>query len=438
MLFLFEYIFILASEYILYVIGLNDYGRMLNKITMRLVKHNILFIKMFQYLSSFTDTFSKPLLDSFNTYTNNATIFDDEIDTDTLMYVLDKYDIEIESQTPYRAGMIAVVYKGRFKNKNEKDELKSNVIIKIKKKNVDENIFKGCKYLQSMYKFCGMFVKKDDEVLNLLQPFVDNFDNLKLQYDFEREIKTLKQAQAELPDFLADKIHIPKVFNDNKDSVECPKFILMEYIDGEHFNESNSYTKEDLYQYAKHIFLYIIHCSMIGGQVIHMDLHSGNLIFDKINKNVVSIIDYGMSEVLSVKESSSLFKLILICADKLRNGINISEKYDVVSLFESLFDDGFMLSTYLSKPKRNELNSILSVFVANILSSTTTLDEKFMYDLLKNVSRIVGKRLKFSRAIYNSILGLAICNKLILRLLDHDLQQLSQLTQECVLFFVEE
>jgi hypothetical protein len=208
-------------------------------------------------------------------------------------------------------------------------------------------------------------------------------------------------------------------------------------MSGEHYNIINTdkWTEDEKYDYAKLILKYNIHSIMNDGYVINTDLHSGNILFDK--NTSINILDFGMSEILSREEASSISQMLFICADNIENQVEIDTKYDLIPLFTILFVEGEILET-IEASKKKQLNTLLADFCLKALSPKYTLDDKMMYMMLREVKELTGKNLRFSRQAYNCVLGLAIVNKILHSLSGNNLNTMSLLFKEVILFFVEE
>jgi len=112
-----------------YYIGHQSLAEATNSICKKIAKHNILFVKVFQYLSSFEGNIPSEITKVLKTYTTHAFVNPvADIDYELLEYIERKYGVEKVQSKPNNAGMIAVIFNGVIKKTGEL------VVIKIKKR----------------------------------------------------------------------------------------------------------------------------------------------------------------------------------------------------------------------------------------------------------------------------------------------------------------
>jgi predicted unusual protein kinase regulating ubiquinone biosynthesis (AarF/ABC1/UbiB family) len=423
-----------------YYIGHQSLAEATNSICKKIARHNILFVKVFQYLSSFEGNIPSEITKVLKTYTTHAFVNPvADIDYELLEYIERKYGVKKVQSKPNNAGMIAVIFNGVIKKTGEL------VVIKIKKKNIDDRVNEGCMEISCLYsviKYWSYYLKKvesrDDETMEeMLTPFVDNIENLKAQCNFEREIAILKQSKRDLG-ILDEIITIPTVYNDFDDIVDT-KFIIMERMNGVHENPQNV-CFGDRKEYARIILLYSMYHIMRPYHMLNLDLHQGNYLmtYDGLGRPHLNIIDFGMSEALNEKESANLSKLLYIAYDYMKNKetIDISKKYNVIFLFREFFSN--VDFDKLTVEQNVLLNEKVSEFVIEILGGTAEPNHKVMYSILKSVSEIIGHTVRFKNNIYNYCLGLAIGNRTIMNFIGGDMKVMTELYKKNLEFLLEE
>jgi predicted unusual protein kinase regulating ubiquinone biosynthesis (AarF/ABC1/UbiB family) len=395
-------------------------------------------VKVFQYLSSFTKELPQDVINVLKSYTTHAFTENEIVDKTRLNYILAKYGIELSAcRVPSSAGMIAVVFKGIEKETGKK------VVIKLKKQGISKRIKEGCVEICRLYEIIKWFysVEPDDDenIFKVLQPFVDNIDNLLEQCCFDREIRILKEAKDKLG-IIREFISIPTCYNDTEDSINSTDFILMEFMEGEH--EINNLSTQDSREYAKLIALYHTYHTMRPFHYLNMDLHIGNILMTKDSKNRphLNIIDFGMSEYVNNEESAAFSKLLSITNDHVKNsskGVDISTKYDLISVIGVLFDDKSALQN-LTADLTLEVNKVLANFIVEIMVGSLDGDHRIMYNVLKTVRQMTNKPIKFKRNVYNFCLGMAIGNKTILNKIDCSTKELVEIYKENMEFLLDD
>ena len=273
----------------LYFIGCRNYDQLVISTMDALIKHNVIFIKVFQALSS-NQLFSYYSNNHLKDCTNHARFLESDEDTELLTYILKTYEIELCDKKPINAGMIALAYKGKIKDQN--------VILKMKRKNIEERLIVGYAEFKRFYnllQYIGFFFGFTD-MLNSISSFIETENYIISQCDFDIEINTMKQMKREITNTYEkhkikslDKIVVPQVFN--LDHENKNQFIVMEYLEGETcFDVSNKY--DSLFTLTTFVYTNIFLISLL-----HTDLHPGNIIC--MADGNIGIIDFGMSVVIT-------------------------------------------------------------------------------------------------------------------------------------------
>jgi len=441
------------TQLLSYYFGLTDIKKATKAICRSVVNHNILFVKVFQYLSSFSTELPNTMLEVFKDYTANAFTSEHDIDKELLDYISTKYNVDIVD-TPKNAGMIAISFIATQR------ETKLPLLIKMKKKQIDEQIRDGCAEICFFYKYLRYWSwasspycspssphhhneePPETNIIELLQPFVDNITNIQKQCDFDREIETLEKANLNLG-ILREFISIPSPYNDEVDRVKT-RFIVMDYMSGQHGIPKET-TLEDCKEYARLVTLYSMFHTMRPFHILNMDLHEGNLLltYNENGRPHLNIIDFGMAEQLTTLESTNFSKLLYMGFDYYNqhnsppSGTTITNKYDVVELFEVIFED-FNVESLLKqdKEKYKQLNEKLNMFIIELLSGSVEPDQKIMYRMLKAVNDITGRQVRFTVNAYNYVLGLAIGNKMVMNYIGHDMMMMKQLYEQNIQYLL--
>ena len=129
--FLFIINWIFLSELTLYFIFW-DKQKMIENLTMRLAKVNVLYVKIFQaFAVQVKNTTTNHTLMKF---TDEAPWSQDDVDLVSLEQLIQEYNIDLD-KTPIKSGMISLVYKGQMNG--------AKIAIKIQRKNIISKLNTG-------------------------------------------------------------------------------------------------------------------------------------------------------------------------------------------------------------------------------------------------------------------------------------------------------
>ena len=384
-----------------------------------LVESNMLFIKIFQYLSSFTTDFSPEVLSVFRSYTNHATFSrKEDVDETRLNSILSKYGILLEKSDPINSGSIAIVFKGHMVASGSC----TPVVIKLKKKNVLKRLSDACSHMQFLFdlvKTFSMFdgILSDRSLVDLLQPFIDNLDSLLTQCDFGSEIANMERICEETKR-IRDYISVPKCYNDERDKGKDTDFIILEYIDGASFGDPRYSSFEDNVkrEYAKSILIYGL-SSISTSTCIHVDLHLGNILLVE-NSKKVCLIDFGMTEDLDSDRRKPLLEIFKICVKYFR-GRSCEEDLDLVTLLLKPLVcniDETVLDEMCLATRKTVNKDLYDVMVVDCIIRGN-INEYNLYKMLHRLNGLLKQKMQFKPYFYNLLLGLGMTNKSIHNLL---------------------
>lgn len=250
-------------------------------------KFNIVYIKIFQSISINSSFFDKKTQEYLIQYTDKVPYKQSDIDINSINYL--KQYIEL-NRTPINSGIFALVYKGKYNNKN--------VAIKILKKDIKFRLINCIENLEILL-YLLTFIPKIKN-LNLYNFLIQNKDNLISQTFFHNESKNLKNFKKSLQD--NNNIIIPEIY----DKFTQSNIIVMDYIDGKKFTELK---KEEYIKYGK-LLLNIYITKQGVNNYMHSDLHVGNLLF---LENKICILDFGLVIKIKDKFQSLFFDLLYSC-----------------------------------------------------------------------------------------------------------------------------
>jgi predicted unusual protein kinase regulating ubiquinone biosynthesis (AarF/ABC1/UbiB family) len=308
-------IFIIIKEYVKYIFGIITYEDVIINSIDKLSNYNIIFTKIYQWNCN-KNYLTKKISLFLNKYGNNVPYNSNDIDNENLLKLMihanklnDKLEI-LDIDRPTNSGSISLIFNAKLNDKP--------VIIKILRKNIKNTIIDGVNLLI----FFGDIIKYIPK-LNLLMVDViikKNKLNLYNQINFMNEINNLEMYHNK---FLTHKyIVTPYVYSEY--THQNNNLIIMEKISGKHIHELSH---EELNHYTLPFVKFILK-SLFSKNILHGDLHHGNILFfneiiddSKIYK--IGIIDMGMVFNLKINDVNFIYLLLLgIFNDEIENFIN--------------------------------------------------------------------------------------------------------------------
>ena len=247
LLFLLQTTFIFFTEFGLYFFTRN-YESFIMRITKKLASTNILYVKVFQSFALNNSIINDKMNDKMNNellkFTDNAPYTKEDIDYDTLLQLSMDYDITFNDgvDKPMNSGMISLVYSATPNNSSKIKH--NNIVIKIKRKNIDKKLEIGIDnllFLINLLKYIP-FLRN----YNITRLIEDNIETIKQQTDFSNEIANIKRMQMNCINL--DYVKIPYVYDNIND--DYANIIAMSYINGKKFNEIE---KDDYLEFAKQV-----------------------------------------------------------------------------------------------------------------------------------------------------------------------------------------
>jgi predicted unusual protein kinase regulating ubiquinone biosynthesis (AarF/ABC1/UbiB family) len=300
-LFLLNVLFIFGTEFLIYAI-FKDYSSLIERLANKLSNVNILCVKIFQAFALNNSLIDEKVNNKLLQFTDNAPWSFSDINLGELIEIADKYNLCLKCgyEIPINSGMISLVFKAYMK-----DDLSQPVIIKMKRNNIDEKLNDAIDNLSfSMYllSFIPIFnkyqlaevVNKNIEIIQHQTNFLEEVDNMTL---IKNNCKYLKYVK------------IPSA--NRAVTEEYPNFIVMDFIEGIKINQIE---KEDYEGFAKQVMKFGFVTSIVHG-VTHGDLHGGNILFIKDNKDEkypykIGVIDFGIIYALESQYKGLLFEIL--------------------------------------------------------------------------------------------------------------------------------
>ena len=297
--FIFKVLYIISSEVIYYVI-FRDYLNFIDNITHRLASVNILYVKIFQAIASNNNLIDNKTNNKLLKFTDNAPWSYEDINLRDIINMSEKYNVNLKAgyEVPINSGMISLVFKAYDK------ETGKPLIIKLKRNNIEAKLNDSIKNLQTF-----MYLLSFIPIINkyqLTEVVNKNIDIIKHQTNFLEEVDNMIRIKENCKNL--KYVKIPSV---NKDvTIEYPNIILMEYIVGIKLNEIK---EEDYEGFAKIVMKFGFVTTIVHG-VTHGDLHGGNILFIKNEKEEkykykIGVIDFGIIYELESGYKGLLFEV---------------------------------------------------------------------------------------------------------------------------------
>lgn len=273
-----------------------DYNRFIDKLSFRLAKINILYVKVFQAVALNSSFIDENTNNRLLKYTDNAPWTEKDIDMKLLHQVASENGLTIKEgyEQPINSGMISIVFK-LFKDDQP-------VILKMKRCNIDSILSEAIENLAFFVNLLNVIpAVKEFEISTIIH---NNVDIIKQQTNFLQEVDNMTMFREKCKHL--KYVKVPYVYPEVTQShSDC---ILMEYIEGLKINQVED---EDYEQFAKYHIKSVIACGLIHG-IVHGDLHGGNILFikdeaDKKYKYKIGVIDYGIVYRFNNEERSRMF-----------------------------------------------------------------------------------------------------------------------------------
>ena len=379
LLFFLNVFFIFCKEYVMYLIN-RDFTLFIERLAIGLSSINILCVKIFQAIALNNSLIDESTNNKLLQFTDNAPWNYSDVELHNLHEISKKYNLQLKFgyEVPINSGMISLVFKA-FK----KDELNQPVIIKMKRKNIQEklddaidNLLFGIKLLS----FIPIFNKYDlSKVVN------KNIDIIRQQTNFLEEVDNMTRIKNNCKNL--KYVKIPSA--NRAVTEEYPNCILMDYIEGIKITQIQ---KEDYDGFAKQVMKFGFVTSIVHG-VTHGDLHGGNILFIKDNNDErypykIGVIDFGIVYDLDSKFKGIIFEI-------LTEMFQSSPRESAIKLLNSGIIDP---PNILQQIPKNDYEKILS-FATEIIDETINSSKK------ANQIQIYKFILKLKEYLSNSVLS---------------------------------
>ena len=375
-LFFLNVFFIFCKEYVMYLIN-RDFTLFIERLAIGLSSINILCVKIFQAIALNNSLIDESTNNKLLQFTDNAPWNYSDVELHNLHEISKKYNLQLKFgyEVPINSGMISLVFKA-FK----KDYLNQPVIIKMKRKNIQEKLDDAIDNLLIGIKLLSFIpINRLSNVVN------KNIDIIRQQTNFLEEVDNMTRIKNNCKNL--KYVKIPSA--NRAVTEEYPNCILMDYIEGIKITQIQ---KEDYDGFAKQVMKFGFVTSIVHG-VTHGDLHGGNILFIKDNNDErypykIGVIDFGI-----VYELDSKFKGIIF--EILTEMFQSSPRESAIKLLNSGIIDP---PNILQQIPKNDYEKILS-FATEIIDETINSSKK------ANQIQIYKFILKLKEYLSNSVIS---------------------------------
>ena len=339
----------IVSELFLYMI-FRDYNNFIDRVTRDLVSINILCVKVFQAVALNNSLINDSVNNHLLKFTDNAPWTLDDVCLGDIVKISEENNLRLKAgyELPINAGMISLVFKAYHKDTDKP------MIIKMKRNNIEEKLDAAIKNLQTIMYLLSFFPMINKYQLSELVN--KNINIIKHQTNFLQEVANIDRIRTNCKNL--KYVKIPAVYKEVTE--KYPNAILMDYIDGVKINQ----IKEADYEgFAKQVMKFGFVTTIVHG-VTHGDLHGGNILFikdekDERYKHKIGVIDFGIIYELDANYKSLLF-------DVLTNMFTTDPKESAIKILNSGIIDP---PDILSQIPKKHYDTIVE-FTTNIVNET--------------------------------------------------------------------
>jgi predicted unusual protein kinase regulating ubiquinone biosynthesis (AarF/ABC1/UbiB family) len=266
-----------------------NFDYFVDRLTSNLININILYVKMFQAIAFNNGFINDALNNKMVRYTDDVPWNESEIDLDTLLHVQDEFNVYIDTTSthgriiPVNSGMISLVFHAYSRDCQ-------NLIVKIKRRNIEGTINESIERLVFFVYFLSFIpLVSRYRISEIIE---SNLNLIRQQLNFNDEVSNMCRMKENCINL--GYIQIPEV--ERNITVKYPNVIVMERLYGAKIGEVDD--AKDQLEFAKHVVRFGAVTTIIHG-LTHGDLHPGNILFIKDNKDAtyqhkIGIIDFGI------------------------------------------------------------------------------------------------------------------------------------------------
>jgi predicted unusual protein kinase regulating ubiquinone biosynthesis (AarF/ABC1/UbiB family) len=367
---------ILSIETIKYIFWVHQsYEAFIVSITNKLIKINILYVKLFQAFALNNNIIDDKINNTLLRFVDNAPWTNNEIDYNMIAILDKEHGIAFEQPLkPINSGMISLVFKGIRRANGE------TIVVKMKRLNIEKNLSTAVADLLVFLKWI-MYIPCIDN-FQIIETITKNMELVKNQTNFVQETKNIQIFRKYCKHL--KYISIPNV--DSEITTKYNDVIVMDFIHG---NPISKVEPEDYLDYAKVIMKFVFVTTFLYGK-IHGDLHSGNILFIKdsnptnTNKYKLGILDFGIIYEINSDTKSGFYDII----SNLQSA-SPTELADII-LNSSIIEPLSHIKE-LDKVHYDYMVNIISEFANNSVNVHNNINQFEVYKFLKDLNAYIEK-----------------------------------------------
>ena len=353
-LFIADTLRLLSWNYIQYKTGLISSLKCIKNIVSSLSRSNIIYLKIIQSLATNGALFDIEQRQYLEQYTDNVPYNNSDIDTTfitTLKTISNKNNKSfniVEPIKPFRSGLIALVYKATLNGKP--------IVIKVMRKNIRDKIIKALNEFESLLHFLSWIPQI--KAMNIIAIMRENRVAMIDQTNFSKELQNMQEMQK-LCDF-TDYVKIPDVYSEYTNANN--NIIVMEFLDGKKINDV---TSEEAIVYSKLLAQFEVKTTLFNN-LYHADLHSGNILFMKNDKNneIIGIFDFGIVGRSSKEQQEAFYNIFRTADAENNNGYDTT-----IALLDGIAEPKDILHKLTPKQRETIVNTVKPCVVSMLHSS---------------------------------------------------------------------
>lgn len=382
------FLYILTKESIKYLY-FRDEMKYIKDICKDIELFNVTYIKIIQGICVNSLLFSKKQIDYLQKYTNQVPYTLEE-KNEEIIKLLEKEEVIFDSKEPINAGIVALVYKGKYKNKE--------VAIKILKKNIKIKLLEALEDIK-LLGYISKYIPYLNQC-NLDDFFCNNSESIWNQLDLRKELNNIKNFQ----EFSSkvDYLKIPDTYDDITNKYE--NVLVMEFLYGKNLSQILTEDRESILNNLNNIIKINFVSAFFYG-IGHSDLHAGNILFQE---DKIALIDFGIGYKINKEEQNAIYNFY----NKIFIENNIEEGSN--SIFK-LVNNIELINNLSCEKKKDLLNKLQKLIKEYYINNPDIL--KFCFYLNKELNKYNLKISKgFSEVIFGVASGLNISCELIVKL----------------------
>ena len=419
-MFVFEYCsFYITNFFGNIITGLPRKNRVIlvENITKKLEKINIVYVKVFQSLCLEQGILTDIEKDYLMKYTDSVPYSNDEVDFEILETLEKDFGIVIENKTPINSGIVGVVFKGVNKKDNDK-----RVVVKMLKRGIVEKYHNAYNDLESLVKYLQWVPYVNS--INYIKMIGDSKESILNQTDFTKEcynIEYFNKKYENNKEFVLPEVYSSVTHAHNN-------VIVMTDITGLRYNDIKDFDDNVKYHFAKLLNKFGL-LSILFHSCINGDFHAGNIFFyvdekEDLSSNTLSeyklgVIDYGLCYYPTPENQNAYYTFFYDIQTK-------KNFKKLLNILPALIDN----KDYYYKFEYNKKN----MFVEEVTDCIKSYSHKnFDINFFMNLSKIFKSYgLLFTKEFNNICMSLQVTNSLGLSLCSNVHQVHTEIMNEIV------